>query len=91
MKKESNSSPSSPPSAPSKLKIAGIVTVVLLVIFSAFTVYYYVNTPAATVLVVTADFPKDLSTNFTSDTLTNHVVANLQKICSKLNPRIWVR
>lgn len=66
--------------APRKLKIAGIVTAALIVIFVCVTVYYFVSTPAATVLVVTADFPKDLSTNFTSDTLTNHVVANLQKI-----------
>jgi tetratricopeptide (TPR) repeat protein len=67
-------------SVPSKSTIAIITTAAFVAVFIAATAYYYVATPAATVLVTTAEFPKELPTNFTSETLTNHVVANLQKM-----------
>src|ERR1043166_1508126 len=67
-------------SMPSKSTIAAIVTGAFIVLFGAATAYYYVATPSATVLVTTAEVPKGLSTSFTSETFTDHVVANLQKM-----------
>jgi len=63
-----------------KTTIAGITTAVFILLFGAATAYYYADTPSATVLVTTAEFPKGLSTSFTSETLMDHVVANLHKM-----------
>lgn len=80
MKKKSLSTRLSRMSMPSKSTIAAIVTGAFVVLFGAATAYYYVDTPRETVLVTTAEFPKGLSTSFTSETLTDHIVANLQKM-----------
>lgn len=61
------------------LVIGGSGTAVLtFFVGAAFTLYYYITTPAESIIVTTADFPKSM--NFTPDNLTDHVVAYWQKI-----------
>lgn len=80
MKKKSLFTRLSRMSMPSKGTTAGIATGAFIVLFGAATAYYYFATPRATVLVTTAEFPKGVSTSFTSETLTDHIVAKLQKM-----------
>jgi tetratricopeptide (TPR) repeat protein len=58
----------------------GITTVAALLAIAVVTGYYYFTTPPNTILVTTADLPAGLSPNFTMASLTDHVMAHLQKI-----------
>ena len=64
----------------SSKEIAGIATAALITVFCAVTAYYYFTTPSKAIVVTAADFPAGLSTNFTADNFTDHVVARLQKM-----------
>ena len=64
----------------SRKKIAIISTLAPLVVVLVVTAYYYYTTPSTAILFTTADFPAGLSTNFTLDSLTDHVVDRLQKM-----------
>lgn len=66
-----------------KLTIAGITAGVLITVFCFVTTYYYFTTPSTAVIVTTADFPTGISTSFTLDHLTDHVVARLQKMIDR--------
>jgi superkiller protein 3 len=62
------------------LTLAGVGAVVIVIVLLSFTAYYYFTTPASTIIVTTTDFPTGLSTSFTADNLTNHVIARLQEM-----------
>jgi len=66
---------------PFKQVVAGGGIFVLLLI--GITAFYYITTPANTIIVTTAEFPSGLSTSFTPDHLTDHSVAYLQRMINE--------
>ncbi|MDX6576408.1 MAG: hypothetical protein QOE96_2361 [Blastocatellia bacterium] len=61
-------------------RIAAAGGILFVVACLVTTGIYYFNTPANTILVTTADLPPGLSPNFTMASLTDHVMAHLQKM-----------
>ena len=62
------------------ITIAGIVSAAAVTVIVGSTAYYYLKTPPDAVFVTTDEFPSDLSTHFTGDTLNDLVVQRLDKM-----------
>jgi tetratricopeptide (TPR) repeat protein len=57
---------------------SGILTAAAVTLIFAVTAFYYASTPSAAVVITAGDFPTGLATNFTKESLNDHVVGRLQ-------------